>query len=164
MRSLLALPFLLWPFTTYAQECPKWQGSADPLHELPEGIELYLGGPTGIASVDLSDLLYRNGLRVPQSWKIHAGIGFTGVDLGLAYEFPTQSRHLCFYAGADVAYISGKAALDLKNMHPVLFAPLGCRYVFRNGFSLGGALMPCTSKELNYCWAGLRISYFFWED
>lgn len=155
---------LLSSFVSYGQKCPTWKSSSDPLHERTTGVQLYLGGPTVVTAFDVSDLLYRDHEPVFRPLRIHAGLGITGFDLGTVYEFPTRSRHLCFYTGVDFAYNSGRTTLDFDRMRAMVLAPMGCRYVFRSGFSLGAELMPNSSKELNYCWAGLKIGFFIRED
>jgi len=86
---------------------------------------------------------------------LHAGIGinFSGFDMGVAFHLPMRSRHVTLYGGTDLSYV---------DRNGVIFLPVGGRYIFCNGISVGMEVLPGADTDGEYIlWGSFKIGYFF---
>lgn len=156
---------LLLPFAARAQKCPEWSRERNPALERPYGVQLYLGGPTGWASVDLSGPLQDLIPAAPAAIRLHGGLGLVGFDLGAAYEL--RGRHFRPYLGLDLACNADELSVEPGLLHFAVLVPSGCRYQVGNGISLAAEVAPYARSGSGALtdnvglWGALKIGYFF---
>lgn len=127
-----------------AQKCPVWKNDCNPVAERAIAVHFNAGGPTGIASADISGY-------ITNAIKIHGGLGYLGAFIGATCDAPIHSRHWSVYAGVDLSVVEG---------NQVVFIPVGAQYIFCNRVSLGGEVLPGWSREDGRVITGaLKIGY-----
>jgi hypothetical protein len=131
-----------------AQKCPVWKKEdCNPVEERAMAAHVNLGGPTGIASLELSGY-------VTKAIKVYGGLGYLGVYAGATYDAPIRNKHMTVYAGADISLV--------ESGNYILFIPVGVRYIFCSRLSLGGEVLPGWSHEDGKVITGaLKIGYCF---